>query len=787
MQPDGPIPARCLIVGEAPGADEVRVGKPFIGISGHELDRMLAEVGMNRSQCLVTNVCRIRPPKNDITTMIARTKKSPDPSWTLVENLWCARPVVEGLALLKQELAQCNPRIVIVLGNLALWALTGEWGITNWRGSELDRGSYTVIPTYHPAAILRQWAWRPYAITDLRRAAYIFEHGPREKPKYAMQIRPSISQILSRISELLRQAALGSVHISADIETRHSHIDCIGIAWSKTEALCIPFISYGHSEGYWSEVEELLIVQQLRRLFSHPRILISGQNWSYDQQYLIRYWGIAPNLGLDTMVTHHVLWPGTDKSLDVLSSLYCENHVFWKEDLKEANLRQSDEQRWEYNCIDCVRTFEIAESLAAQVIKMNRVEQCLFQHRMWWHALNTMVRGVRVDKKRKTELSGELLEELTTREQWLTSILGHELNSKSPKQLQALFHEDLKLPVIISRKTGAPTLDDAALTKLCLKEPMIRPLVRRIREIRSLGVFRSTFVEARLDRDGRMRCSYNVAGTETFRLSSRENPFRSGMNLQNVPKGGDMELADDELDPLELPNVRSLFIPDPGRELFDMDLASADLRVVVWEGDVTEMKAMFAAGLNPYVEIAKEYYHDPSITKAHPKYTTFKSLCHGTNYLGKAKGIAPRVGLLINEVERVQKWYFGKFPGIEKWQNGIIDQVTKRRYVENAFGYRRFYFDRIEGNIFNQAIAWIPQSTVGLLINKIWDNIATRAPEIDILLQVHDSLVGSFPIYGRQESIAKLEQLSNVPVPYPDPLYIPTGFKTSQKSWGECG
>ena len=68
VQGYGPIPARAMIVGEAPGVDEEREGQPFVGVSGRELDRMLSEAGLPRGACFVTNVCRVRPPRNSLPT-----------------------------------------------------------------------------------------------------------------------------------------------------------------------------------------------------------------------------------------------------------------------------------------------------------------------------------------------------------------------------------------------------------------------------------------------------------------------------------------------------------------------------------------------------------------------------------------------------------------------------------------------------------------------------------------------------------------------------------------------
>lgn len=229
-----------------------------------------------------------------------------------------------------------------------------------------------------------------------------------------------------------------------------------------------------------------------------------------------------------------------------------------------------------------------------------------------------------------------------------------------------------------------------------------------------------------------------------------------------------------------------MFVPDPGRTFFDIDLSSADLRIVVWESDEAEMKAMLRAGLDPYTEVAKEFYHDPSLTKKDPRRQLFKAFCHGTNYLGSAKGLAERLGLSVHEAEKTQAWYFGKFPRIKRWQDDIKDQVVKRRMVENIFGYRRYFLERIEGTIFNVAVAWIPQSTVGCLINRAYMAIDQQEPEIEILLQVHDSLAGQFPTRREAELTQRVIELAEIPLPYDDPLVIPVGCKTSRESWGDC-
>jgi hypothetical protein len=82
-----------------------------------------------------------------------------------------------------------------------------------------------------------------------------------------------------------------------------------------------------------------------------------------------------------------------------------------------------------------------------------------------------------------------------------------------------------------------------------------------------------------------------------------------------------------------------------------------------------------------------------------------------------------------------------------------------------------------------EALAWIPQSTVGIYINRIWQNIFNNLKPVQVLLQVHDSLAGQFPT-GFDPQLIKDQ--SQVVIPYDEPLIIPVGIKTSEKSWGDC-
>lgn len=333
---DGPIPAKVMIVGEAPGEEEERTGRPFVGVSGQELNRMLQEAGVLRSECYVTNVCRQRPQHNDIYKFIAKAKKDITPAHKNLNGLWVLPVVLQGIEALDKEIELVQPNVVVPVGNLALWALTGHWGITKWRGSLLSGkvGSPPpkVIPTIHPAAVLREWAFRPTVVQDLRRVKRHMYSREYEKPSWNFLIRPTFEEarrVLVNILAILDHAPLW---LDFDLETKHGHIDCAGLSWSSRDAICIPFLAWGRPEGYWSLDEEAELVYLLWRVLRHPNVKVRGQNLLYDAQYTMRHWHFSPRVAQDTMISWHSAYSGMRKSLDFQASLLCEWYVQWKPD-----------------------------------------------------------------------------------------------------------------------------------------------------------------------------------------------------------------------------------------------------------------------------------------------------------------------------------------------------------------------------------------------------------------------------------------------------------------------
>lgn len=254
----------------------------------------------------------------------------------------------------------------------------------------------------------------------------------------------------------------------------------------------------------------------------------------------------------------------------------------------------------------------------------------------------------------------------------------------------------------------------------------------------------------------------------------------------------------------QLPNIRKMFIPDRGKVIVDADLAGADAQVVAWEADDAALKAAFRAGKSVHLmngadllgdrfTLAGGHHKDYGTTKG-KMYDALKRFVHGTNYLGGAKAlhanpaIGPIFGWTVQEFQRNQsRWLDTLHPGIRRWHKRTERSLMESRSIRNAFGYRIVYFDRLD-SVLPNAVAWGPQSTVAEVCFRGAMQLRANVPWVEMLLQVHDSIVFQVPIHrwGEGSTLDTIRRHLSNPVPYPDPLVIDWGIAGSEKSWGDC-
>jgi hypothetical protein len=223
-----------------------------------------------------------------------------------------------------------KPNIAVLLGNTAVWALLGSTGISKLRGSVCYSSiipTLKCLPTYHPAAVLRQWDLRPITILDLQKAKRESEFPEVRRPERTIYVEPTFEEMEWYNDNFLAPAR----RVSFDIETSGQQITCIGFAPDHLSAIVIPFYDNRKATGsYWPTLEdELRAWSYVRHVLNSDRPKVA-QNGLYDIHFLWRSYGIAVrNFEDDTMLLHHALQPESEKGLAFLGSVYT-NETSWK-------------------------------------------------------------------------------------------------------------------------------------------------------------------------------------------------------------------------------------------------------------------------------------------------------------------------------------------------------------------------------------------------------------------------------------------------------------------------
>lgn len=414
-----------------------------------------------------------------------------------------------------------------------------------------------------------------------------------------------------------------------------------------------------------------------------------------------------------------------------------------------------DEIYWLYNGLDCAITHEVRSRLLPLLDETSRP---IYERALALQApfLEMMLRGTRIDSEHVARTKATMRAQLSELERKFARLcveglgLPAPFNWRSPLQLKGFFYETLGLPEIRKRDANgkmAPSVDRDALEKM-RQYFIAEPFCNFILAMRDLGKAIG-FLETPLDADGRIRCNFNIAGTNTGRLSSSFSDFGSGTNLQNVDR-----------------NLKYVFVPDPGKVFVNVDLEQADSRNVgalCWNLFYESHGPEFAGAYLDACEsgdlhttvcrmawTALEWGDDPQNWRKVADQIAYRTLSyrdmakklgHGSNYLGQPKTMAGHTKVPREQIAEFQRRYFGAFPCIPEWHKHTIHQLQTTGSLTHLFGRRRYFFDRLDAqSTINAAIAYCPQGMTGEEINlgilNLW-----KDPRFELLIQVHDSIL----------------------------------------------
>lgn len=321
---------KIAIVGEAWGADEERARTPFVDASGRVLNFFLKSAGIDRDKCFVTNVFNLRPAKNDVKSLCDKKAFGIPGMPQLAVGKYVRAEYAPEIERLYAEMKAADPDLIIALGGTAAWALTAsQVSISKIRGTPISSIHGTkIIPTYHPAAVIRDWSLNPIVHADFEKALRQSAFREIRRPPRELWIEPTFGDLLDFERRFIYDGKWLTPDLSVDIETRAEQITCIGFAPTRDRAIVVPFWKLSGGSYWPTRVDEVAVWRLMRKWLTHPNA--AGQNFIYDMTYLWRRYGIpVPGAGDDTMLLHHALQPELPKALGFLGSLYTDEPS-WK-------------------------------------------------------------------------------------------------------------------------------------------------------------------------------------------------------------------------------------------------------------------------------------------------------------------------------------------------------------------------------------------------------------------------------------------------------------------------
>lgn len=334
---------KIALVGEAWGAEEAEARLPFIGASGRILNHMLRQSGIVREECFVTNVFNLQPqPKNDIINLCGPKAGGIPGMPALTKGKYARAEYASEVKRLYAEIASVRPNLVVCLGGTASWALLHSSGIRAIRGAPTWSSicDVKVIPTYHPAAIMRDYTLRPIVLADLSKAKDQAEFPEWRRPEREVWVEPTFDDLLRFEAEFINP----SPNLASDIETIGDQITCIGFAPTVDRALVVPiFDPTKPGKNYWPTLsDEMKVWAWIRRMYQKRKRHIF-QNGMYDIHFLWRQYGISvSHASDDTMLLHHALQPEMQKGLGFLGSIYTDEAAWKIERKKNETAKKED-------------------------------------------------------------------------------------------------------------------------------------------------------------------------------------------------------------------------------------------------------------------------------------------------------------------------------------------------------------------------------------------------------------------------------------------------------------
>ena len=571
------------------------------------------------------------------------------------------------------------------------------------------------------------------------------ENSEKNNKKNTVQINYNIVSDKKLFFKIIKEIEKKKF-VSFDLETTsldyiEAQIVGISLACDSKKAYYIPLLHEDQSK--YKQLPKKFVLENLKPILETHKIKKVGHNLKYDRNVLRNYDIILNGIEHDSMLLSYVYDSTAIRhGLDNAAEKYLSHKTIHYEDIAGKGVKQIPfskvdiETAAEYSCEDVLVSYELYNYLWEKVSKDENIIKVYKNIEMPLVPIlsNIERNGVLVESKTLNKLSKELDSELKTIEKKCFKITEKEFNLNSPKQLQEILYEDLKIPISKKTPTGKPSTDEDTLQYLSESYD----LPRLILDYRSLNKLKTGYTDKlplQISKiTGRVHTSYQQAITSTGRLSSTEP------NLQNIP-----------IKSAQGKKIRNAFIADKGKKIFAADYSQIELRIMAHlSGDKNLLKA-FKNKIDIHSFTASEIFGVDVNKVSSEDRRSAKAINFGLIYGMSSFGLSKQLGISIPEAKDYMDIYFNRYPKIKSYMLEKKTFAKQHGYVETLLG-RKLYLPEInskraqrrsyaERTAINAPVQGTAADIIKIAMIEIDKWLAEKKSMTKMIMQVHDELV----------------------------------------------
>ncbi len=504
------------------------------------------------------------------------------------------------------------------------------------------------------------------------------------------------------------------------------------------------YIPVGHNyPGAPAQLGADQVLAALRQVLENPDKKKLGQHGKYDLHVLRRHGIDVQGYHDDTMLESFVLnSTATRHDMDSLAMRYLGYTTIKFEDVAGKGAKQIPfsqvglDEAGRYAAEDADITLRLHRVLQPQLLAVPTLDGVYRDIEMPLVPVLARIEanGVHIDMAELRRQSQDLSVRMLAAQQKATELAGHTFNLDSPKQLQAVLFDELKLPALVKTPKGQPSTNEEALEAIAEQHELPRVIL----EYRGLAKLRSTYTDKLPEMvnpdTGRVHTSYHQSGAATGRLSS------SDPNLQNIPIRTD-----------DGRRIRRAFVAPPGRKILACDYSQIELRIMAHLSEDPGLVRAFEQGVDVHRATAAEVFGRALDEVTPNERRAAKAINFGLMYGMSAFGLARNLGIDRGQAQDYVALYFSRYPGVRDFMERMRQQARDQGYVETLEG-RRLYLNDIHAR--NQglragaeraAINAPMQGTAADIIKramvKVDGWLQGQGGQARMIMQVHDELV----------------------------------------------